>query len=208
MTKAFFEVFSELKLDEALYGIFKDALVERIYIDSTNNHMVIHMTLSEIVHPTQIEFVENAIKSFLKMADVIKVTIKESYQLIDDLPFASLYQFYVSSLGYLIKKEYPLCGVKILKGSPTITELTVRYELSDQMYQYFIEKKVDEIIEAIYFEKFGLKIEVKIVKELGQEIVEQFIENRAKEQEAVIRRMTLEDKIDINRTSKKPKQSI
>jgi len=208
MTKAFYEVFRELKLDEAIYGIFNDALVERIYIDSANRQMVIHMTLSEIVHPSQIEALESIIKDHLSIAEVVKVTIKETYQLADPMPFPLLYQFYQSSLGYLIKREYPLCGVKILKGAPIIDGLTVRYELSDQMYQYFLDKKMDLVIETIYQEKFGLKIHVTIAKELGQELVEQFIENRAKEQEAVIRRMTLEDKVDSANAAKKPKKSI
>jgi len=185
------QVFKGLVLTGELETLFEEAIVEHICMDTQMHKLLIDLKLFFIVHPKQVEVLEEQIASFVG-DDQLLVQINESFQIENNLTKEQLYQCYQPCLTYLLSKESPFCSAKLNEVVPIIEENHITYELSDFDYKYMSQYTIGQQIEEIFKKKFHQMYEVILKrKDTHRTTFEAFVESRKKEEHHLMNKMAL-----------------
>ncbi len=206
MTKQFKDVFPKLKLGDSLKDYFNECSVENIYMDKKANHLFVHIVLAQIVYPQFIEKLEEAIKLHLNLAQDFKVTLVERFELIHEMSFKQIYEFYQGAIFYQLRSINPVCGVKLAHSPYVIKESTVYYEFEEHLYTYLNKYEVSKKVSALFMNKFGIIMTVVFTKKEGVELVEKFLERHDIEQKMLLQELQIDQNAQM--TKALPKKVI
>ncbi len=189
MRKNLFDVFEGLNLEPGVHENFKDAQVIAIIMNKQQGVVSIQLALKTIIHPKFIEALEQAIYAFLGYPSNMKIQINDIYELTFSLAFKDLYTLYEESLMYIIKKFNPICFATLKAGFINAKDDYIVYQVQVAGYDYLEGYKIDEFITSIFKEKFGLTIEVEIMKDDDDnKVYNEFLRNRDLEQKNLLKK--------------------
>lgn len=191
MTKKLTQVFQGIALTGQIKGLFDDCDVTNVYMNKEQTKLYVQLHLTEIIHPQMLEHLAEKVREFVGEEE-LKVTIEEQYELTFDLAFPQLFEFYKPCLLHLIKRESPFGAAKISGITPEISPEGLVYKFEQFDYNYLKNYTIDAYIAYVFKSKFGHDIQVSFVeKEHHANVVEEFKENRKREEAKLMDSMNL-----------------
>jgi DNA polymerase-3 subunit alpha (Gram-positive type) len=203
MSKLFFEVFNDLKLNEDLAFYFKDVQIEKVLMNKSKNTVTVFILSPRIIHRKFITQVQLALENQLFSKEPIKFYISERYALSDQYTPKKIISLYTDSLLNELKEMSPVCYGILRKAHWNLEDGFIAIQLKFNQIFKLKEKELLSFVENIYNERFGLGLNIRFVYEDESEQDYKVYNQRKKdiEQEYI-------QKITINNTVQEEKATI
>lgn len=159
-SKVFFDVFTQLSVENKLQSVFSNVNVERIVMNKTKDTLYIHINSKRIISKENIFIMQERIREYMFKYATTSICIVEKYILSEQYDPSKLYEIYKDSLLFELmhksKVEY-----KILRDAEWyFHDDIVTLTLEDS---FLARNKSDEIklfIESVFRERFDMPIQV------------------------------------------------
>ena len=165
--KSFFDVFPTLELGKDLMGIFADAKVYHIGMNSQRTCVKIYLKFTRLIGRDELSKVEKEIKRQVKPFFAMEVQIKERFELSSLHTVETILEEYKESMIYeLGKHNMILCQLLRESKIKSCEEDRIVFELKDNFVSREYSKEYKEIIEMMMVERFNkeMTIEFEYVK--------------------------------------------
>lgn len=156
--KSFFEVFPTLELGNNLKGIFKDAIVYHIGMNSQRTCVKIYIKFSRLIGRDILSRVEGDIKRQVKPFFGMEVRIKERFELSSLHTVETIFEDYKESMIYELGKHNMILCQLIRDSEIKIRDNKVVLVLKDNFVSREYSKELYEIIEEMFAERFDREI--------------------------------------------------
>ena len=150
--KSFFEVFPTLELGNNLKGIFKDAIVYHIGMNSQRTCVKIYIKFSRLIGRDILSRVEGDIKRQVKPFFGMEVRIKERFELSSLHTVETIFEDYKESMIYELGKYNMILCQLIRDSEIKIRDNKVVLVLKDNFVSREYSKELYEIIEEMFNE--------------------------------------------------------
>jgi len=169
MNKAFFDVFPTLQVEEPTKALFEQTEVEKVSTNSKRTFVRVRIIGDHLIDQAAVDAMEETIRDQLFPREKLKVTLQVHFALPDDVTPQQVFQDYQDSFRLEIKKKSA-----VLLGM--FTDATVRFEAEDILCLTLKEtivadekqEELTHLLEELYLERFGMKVEVRSVCEAKQ----------------------------------------
>ena len=158
--RPFFEVMTELKIDDKLRRLFETVGVSRVVFDQATQSLCIHLESRELLMWAALAKMKRQMKEQLFKNSPIQITFKERYHLTEAYTLQYITENYQDNLLHEIEEESEMVYA-LLKGKSWRVlnqQITIGIENS-----FVARKKTEPIkgfIESAYKERFGLEVYV------------------------------------------------
>ena len=157
-TRAFFDVLTELKVDEKLYNIFRDVQVSRVVLNEKSNDLTFYITKDELIKRVDIVKMQNNIKSKMFMNAPIGIHFKEVYDLPEAYTLEQLVGDYKSSLLTEISEKSHMLYALIKDSDWKVHDNVVTLNMDNSL---LAKRKSDELriyLEEVFKERFKMEV--------------------------------------------------
>lgn len=164
--KKFFETFPTLELKKEINGIFSDAVVTHIGMNSQRTCVKIYIRFTRLIRRKDIKYVENEIKRQIRPFFGMNVIIMERYSLSSLHTPETIMNEYLESILYELEQK-SMIEYSILKNAELDFKETGNneYHLSMSVYDTFVNRQyiaeLIDLIHSIFLDKFGFDVEIE-----------------------------------------------
>lgn len=168
--KSFFEAFPTLKLKDNITGIFADAVVTHISMNSAKTCIKIYMRFTRLIGRDIIAGVEAEMKRQIKPFLNMDVIIIERFELSSLHTPKSILEEYRSSILYEMQKKN-MIKHQLFKNAEIETDedYNICFTVPDNFVAHQYAPEIMEMLEAMMAERFGFEITTKIVYKKEEE---------------------------------------
>ncbi len=164
MSKAFFEVFPTLKLNEKTRMMFQDVEVTKVATNSRRDFIRVHIRSAHLIQRPDILEAEKAVKSQLFGRNRLSVSLVEAYELSGQYTPQNLLQEYRDSLLMELGETSMVDRNILAKAKWRFEEDDILcLELEDTVVVHGRRKDIIRFFKRIFLERFGKKIEVRVL---------------------------------------------
>ncbi len=162
--KKFFEAFKTLKLDEELFSLFEDTLIEHIVYNKTRKRLKIFLLSGHIIPKAGILRTQKEIERQLFRQDRTEVVIYERFELPEDYDLKRVLSEYGEGIFEELKLYdrfiyTALSNSDISAAQGNRISITVDRSL---MQDYF-EREIRDFLERVFLERFSIPIAVDYI---------------------------------------------
>ncbi len=166
MNKAFFDVFPTLQVDEKTRALFEDTQVEKVSTNTKRTFIKVALVSDHLIDQGKIDEMEDTIKNQLFGREKLKVMIRPSFTLGEDVTPQQVFDSYKDSfLSEIKKKSAVLAGMFSGAAARFETENILCLTLSESIVADEKQEELTHLLEQLYLERFGMKVEVRSVCE-------------------------------------------
>ena len=170
MSKAFFEVFPTLKMENDLRMQFDGVEVEKVATNSQRDYLNIHIFSRHLIQKHYIYSAENAVKEQLFAKSFILVAIIENYELSGQYtPENLMREYYDSLLLEVCKKSIVECNMLKTASYSFRNDNCLRLKLLETVIARGKQESLVGMIRNIFAERFHVPIEVTVEYEEPKE---------------------------------------
>lgn len=204
--RAFFDVLTELHVEEKLQHIFEKVRVEDVTLSKSNKVLTFNLCASELIHYENIIDMERSIKHKLFSKTPIAVSLKETYDLLETSNLDSITKDYKESILFEIMKKRPSLYLILKEANWQVEKDQVTLVLENNFLAKSRTGEIKSFLEEIYKER--LKAPVEIYFEFKTSHNERLREeNEQRTMEAVNDAMKQTKQVD-NKRSDAPKRNL
>lgn len=201
-TRAFFDVLTELKVDEKLYNIFRDVQVSRVVLDQSQNNLSFYIQKDEVIKRPDIIKMMHNIKSKMFGNTPLGIHFKEFYELPEAYTLEQLIADYKGSLLSEIEEKSHMLYALIKSSNWVVHNNCITLNMDNSL---LAKRKSDEIrlyFEEIFKERFNMEVRF-LFEFIDSENPQAYVvENENKLKGEVVHVME-----NIKETDEKPQQS-
>lgn len=158
--RPFFDVFTELDVEQALYHIFQKVAIEKVVMNKRENRLSFHIYANRLIHQREIHAMEHCIKESLFYQSKSKVRLIEQYDLSEQYTIETLTQVYRDSLLYEIKEESLVLYNLLAKAEWNVNGEILTLFLEDSFLARDRSQEIKQYLESIYHERFHMPLKV------------------------------------------------
>ena len=186
--RPFFEVVSELKIDEKLKQLFESVGVLKVVLNERENALCFHIVSKELLKREAILKMERMIKEQLFKKSPLVVTMKEKYDLSEAYTLAYITEHYRENLLLEIENQSEMTYALLKGRSWRVLNSQIVIEIENSFVARKKAEAVKRFIEEAYKERFDKEIMVRFEfchsDNMGAYAVEN--ENKLKREVAVV----------------------
>ncbi|MDD2973163.1 MAG: PolC-type DNA polymerase III [Lachnospiraceae bacterium] len=166
MTKAFFEVFPQLKLRKEHTDIMERVLVERVSATKRKDFIRVYISSEHLIEKEIIFSVESEIKNQLFPNISIIIKIYEKYQLSEQYTPEKLMDIYKESLMLELRENSPVSYNLFKKADVEFQQVEdskrsrMILTVEDTVFAHGKSEELVRILEKVFNERFGFSMEV------------------------------------------------
>ena len=157
--KLFFDVFTDISIDEELRELFSDVTIKRIVNNRAKSSIRIYIDSNRLIHKADIYKMEEGIKHLL--GDRVNVFLMENYHLSSQYNPENLYNMYKESILLEIKTKSNMMFNMLNKAEITFEEDVMFIKLADTIVSQDKSVELKRILEKIFNERCGVPVEVR-----------------------------------------------
>ncbi len=157
-TRAFFDVLTELKVDERLYNTFKNVQVGRVILDQSTNNLTFYIQKDEIIQRADIIKMMHNIKSKMFNNTPLGIHFKESYDLPEAYTLDKLIVDYKGSLLSEIEEKSHMLFALIKNSDWQVHNNCITLNMDNSL---LAKRKSDEVrlyFEEVFKERFNMEV--------------------------------------------------
>lgn len=164
--KKVFEVFSNLRVSDEIFSIFKSAEVERVVSSAGFAYLKIYILSEHLINKHYIYALEKLIKDGLFAYKNIKIKIIESYRLSALYTPHNLYEAYKESILFEIR-NYKILEYNILKNAEinfyedSVQNPVMEISVEKNSLNLSVIEDLIRVLEKIFNERCGVKCRVR-----------------------------------------------
>ncbi len=187
MSKAFFEVFPTLKMNDELSMQFAGVEVEKVATNSKRDYLNVHIFSKHLIQKRYIYSAENAIKEQLFARNSISIAIVESYGLSEQYtPENLMREYYDSMLLEICRKSRVECNMLKTASYSFENGNILCLKLLDSVVAKGKKESLVGMLRNMFEERFHVPIEVRVTYEQPKESKLKFNELRLQQEVAAI----------------------
>ena len=158
--RPFFDVFTELSVEQELHNLFTKVDVEKVVMNKKKNMLSFHICARRLIHQREIQAMERHIKENLFYQSKAKVRFIERYDLSDQYTIETLTKVYQDSLLYEIRQESLVLYNLLSKAEWNVNGEILTLFLEDSFLARNRSSEIKEYLETIYQERFHMPLKV------------------------------------------------
>ena len=187
MGRPFFEVFSELQMDDKIRRLFEDTQITKVSTNSSRDFLRVYLTSDHLIAKEQIRRLEQKMEKDL-FDGRMRVYVIEQFYLPDVYYLENLFETYWPSVLSEIHAYSPVLH-RILHGSDAhIENDALMLTLADNLIVHEKEDEIRRILEKIFAERCGIPPRLSISYQKQENRSEAEKEKLAKEIHAIVNR--------------------
>lgn len=163
MTKKFFDVFPTLKLNEKTKALFADVEVMKVATNADRDYLHVYLLSTHLIQKRMVSYVEMAIKEQLFGTSMIRVQIKESYQLSGQYTPENLMREYYESILFELKRRSMVEHNMFANARYSfLDEKTMNLEFEDSIIAEMKSGAIVELLLEIFRERCHVPVEIQV----------------------------------------------
>ncbi|MCP1102306.1 DNA polymerase-3 subunit alpha (Gram-positive type) [Aequitasia blattaphilus] len=161
MSKAFFDVFTSLKLNSDLTALFLEVQVNKVTTTSRRDCVKIYLESSHILPKGKVYQTEDEIKKQLFPKGNIKICIIENYSLSALYTTSYIMEEYYDSFSIELGQKSLVLKNMFQNAKITFDGSVLMLEVPDNIVMREKEKELITYLRSVYTERFSLPVEIK-----------------------------------------------
>ena len=159
--KKFFETFPTLELNKELTGIFREAIVYHISMNSQRTCVKIYVKFNRLIGRDVLTKIEAEIKRQIKPFFAMEVHIMEKFELSSLHTPETIIEEYRESMLFELKKRNMMLHQLLKEANITVNEQgKLNFELKDNFVSKEYSKDLKEAIEGMMLNRFGMEVTI------------------------------------------------
>lgn len=158
--RPFFDVFTELPMEEQLYNLFTKVTVEKVVMNQSKNILSFHILSRRLIHYKNILKMEKTIKDTLFHQSKVQIYLIDRYELSEQYDAEKLTEVYQDSLLYEIKGKSLLLYNLLSHAEWNMNHEILTLLLEDSFLARNKAQDVKQFLETVYERRFGIKVKV------------------------------------------------
>ena len=155
MGRPFFDVFSELQMDDKIRRLFEDTQITKVSTNSSRDFLRVYLTSDHLIAKDQIRRLEQKMEKEL-FEGRMRVYVIEQFDLPDVYCLETLFETYWPSVLSEIHAYSPVLH-RILHGADAhIEDGALKLTFSDNLIEHEKEDEIRRILEKIFAERCGI----------------------------------------------------
>ena len=184
MSKLFFDVFVDLKLEGEAQEMLRSARVTRVAMTSRKDRLKIYLEADYLIPKQYIYAAQDAIRSQIFSGKGCETVILEKYHLSSQYNAKNLMEIYRDSIA-LELKQYNVFLYNLFRGANLSfsDESTLEMEVGESIVARQYEPELIRVLERIFCDRCGLDLKAHVVMTEPEESRERKLAIRLQEQE-------------------------
>lgn len=158
--RGFFDVFTELSVEEELHNLFTKVDVLKAVMNKTKGVLSFHICARRLIHHANIVHMEQAIKKNLFPHNKITIRLVETYQLSDQYNTSKLTDIYRDSLLFEMSERSVLLYNLMKKAEWSVDGNVITLLMEDSFLARDKSVQIKEFLQEIYEDRFHISIQV------------------------------------------------
>ncbi len=163
-TKAFFDVFPDVKLDKTVENLFRQVVVRKVVMNKKRTRLQIYIESAFLIQKKDVYLVEKTVKEQMFENMDIEVKLMEFYRLSAQYTPQMLMEEYKDSILLELKEASPFEHTVFARAKCRFEEENVlELSLDDTIVAHEKSAEIKRILEKIFCERCGVPLEVRFL---------------------------------------------
>lgn len=178
--RAFFEVLSELKVENKLYDTFKIVSVSRVVLDQKESILCFYLQARDLIPYAQLKKMERIIKDKVFPKTALTIKLIEHYTLSPLYTLKQLTEDYKPSLLYAIEERSEMLFAILKHAKWQVNDKDINIIAENTLLLRRRSEEIKVLLEELYKTRFNLQVRVHFDFEVSENITDYQLENEEK----------------------------
>lgn len=159
--RAFFEVLTELKVDDKLQQLFEPVGIKKVVFEQATEHLEIYLSSKELLNRPMLLKMQRAIKDQLFKTAPLSITLVESYELSEAYTPAYIVEAYKQNLLLEIEEKSEMVYAIVKNAVWRVAAKQLFIEIDNSFVARKKTEPLKSFLEKIFMERFQLQLGVQ-----------------------------------------------